>query len=352
MTAITKADLSGEDEWYEHQSISVDPGQELMRIDKFLINRLERISRNRVQSAIKAGAILVNNAATKANYKVRPSDVISIVLPKNPDVPDEISGEDIPLSVVFEDDYIMVINKQPGLVVHPGIGNYTGTLVNGLKYYFDNKKLPILKNNSVDRPGLVHRIDKDTSGLLVIAKTEDAMTHLARQFFDHSIERTYQAIVWGGFDHKHGTVDGNIARHPTDRMKMHVFEEEEIGKRAVTHYTVLEDFYYVSLVECRLETGRTHQIRVHMNYLGHPVFNDKRYGGDSIRKGTVYSKYKQFVDNAFTLCPRQALHARSLGFIHPVSEEYMSFQAELPEDMASVLSKWRSYYETKGNTSD
>lgn len=352
MTAITKADLNGEDEWYEHQSISVDPRQELMRIDKFLMNRLERISRNRVQSAIKGGAILVNDEHTKANYKVRPHDIIRIVLPKNPDVPDEVAPENIPLDIVYEDAQVLVINKQPGLVVHPGTGNYTGTLVNGLKYYFQNRELPILQNNPVDRPGLVHRIDKDTSGLLVIAKTEDAMTHLAKQFYDHSIERTYQAIVWGGFDKKEGTISGNIARHPTDRMKMHVFEEEDIGKRAVTHYTVLEDFYYVSLVECRLETGRTHQIRVHMNYLGHPIFNDKRYGGDSIRKGTVYSKYKQFVDNSFELCPRQALHARTIGFVHPVTEKYMRFSVDLPEDMSTVLEKWRAYFMTKDGSTE
>lgn len=351
MTAITKADLANDDEWYEHQRIIIDPKQELMRIDKFLINRLEKISRNRVQDAIKAGAILVNDKETKANYKVRHGDEISITLPKHPDDPSEIRGEDIPLDIVYEDEDVMVLNKQAGLVVHPGVGNQTGTLVNALKFYFDNKNLPLLPNNPADRPGLVHRIDKDTTGLMVIAKTDHAMTHMAKQFFDHSIERTYAALVWGGFDVEEGTIIGNIGRHPTDRMKMHVLDEGE-GKHAVTHYKVLADYYYVSLVECKLETGRTHQIRVHMNNEMHPLFNDKRYGGDSIRKGTVYTKYKQFVDNCFALCPRQALHAKSLGFVHPTTGEYMSFVAELPADMTAVIAKWRAYFETKGGATE
>lgn len=351
MTAITKADLAGEDDWFEHQSIAIDPKQELMRIDKFLINRLEKISRNRVQNAIKAGAILVNSKETKANYKVRHGDVISIVLPRNPDIPTELIGEDIPLNIVYEDEHVLVINKQAGLVVHPGMGNYTGTLVNALRYYYDQKQLPILKNNPEDRPGLVHRIDKDTTGLMVIAKTEQAMTHLAKQFFDHSIDRTYVALVWGGFEENEGTIIGNIGRHPTDRMRMDVLDDGE-GKHAVTHYKVLEDYYYVSIVQCKLETGRTHQIRVHMNHRLHPLFNDGRYGGDYIRKGTIYSKYKQFVDNCFELCPRQALHAQSLGFIHPESGEYLLFESSIPDDMSAVIAKWKAYFETKGGATE
>lgn len=352
MTAIRKADLSGDEAYFEHYTIKVDPGQEPLRIDKYLINKLEKVSRNRVQLAIKSGAIMVNDNTIKSNYKIRPNDSIKVVLPRSPEDSSIILAEDIPLDIVYEDEDLMVINKPHGLVVHPGTGNRTGTLVNALKYYFDKKELPVMPSNSNDRPGLVHRLDKDTSGLMVIAKSEVAMTHLAKQFFDHSIERSYHALVWSGFDQAHGTIEGNIGRYPNDRTKMCVFPEGEDGKHAVTHYEVLEDLYYVSLVKCRLETGRTHQIRVHMNYIGHPVFNDNRYGGDSIRKGTVYSKYKRFVENCFDLCPRQALHAISLGFVHPTSGKKMMFQSELPNDISAALERWRNYFEVKGGNTN
>lgn len=353
MTAIKKADLTGEDAYFEHHNIVVDPGQESVRIDKFLMNKLEKVSRNRVQLAIKAGAILVNDKTIKSNYKVRPNDTVKVVLPRNPENSNQIIPEDIPLDIVHEDDDIMIINKPYGLVVHPGTGNHSGTLVNALKFHLDSKKdLPVLPSNSNDRPGLVHRLDKDTTGLMVIAKTEMAMTHLAKQFFDHSIERSYQAIVWSGFEEQAGTIEGNVGRMPTDRTKMCVFVDGEEGKHAVTHFKVLEDFYYVSLVECNLETGRTHQIRVHMSHVGHPVFNDDRYGGNRIRKGTVYSKYKRFVENCFELCPRQALHAKSLGFIHPATGEKMFFESELPSDISAALDKWKGYYEVKGGNTN
>ncbi len=349
---MNNTDPSNDDEYYEHHTIAVDPGQEQLRIDKFLMSRLEKVSRNRLQLAIKAGAIVVNDKSIKPNYKIRPKDVIKVVLPKNVNDPDHIIPEDIPLDIVYEDDHLMVINKAAGLVVHPGTGNHSGTLVNALVHHFKQKDLPVMQGNSSDRPGLVHRLDKDTTGLMVIAKTEAAMTHLAKQFFDHSIERSYNAIVWSGFEQDAGRIEGNIGRHPTDRLRMHVHEDGETGKHAVTHYQVIEDFYYVSLVECRLETGRTHQIRVHMNHIGHPVFNDDRYGGDRIRKGTVYSKYKRFVENCFELCPRQALHAKSLGFVHPHTNEKMQFDSELPSDITSALNKWKAYFETKGGKTD
>jgi len=352
MSTSTNSELSYDEAYYDHQEIIVDPGQEQLRIDKFLMNRLEGVSRNRLQTAIKAGAIIVNEKKIKPNYRIRPSDKIKVVLPKTSDNPDHIIPENIPLDIVYEDDHVMVINKAAGLVVHPGTGNQTGTLVNALAFHFKEHVLPIMPSNTADRPGLVHRLDKDTTGLMVIAKTETAMTHLAKQFFDHSIERSYHSIVWSGFEKETGTIEGHIGRHPTDRVKMHVYEEGEEGKHAVTHYQVIDDYYYVSLVECRLETGRTHQIRVHMNHIGHPVFNDNRYGGDRIRKGTVYSKYKRFVDNCFELCPRQALHAKSLGFVHPESGKKMEFNSELPSDMTAALERWRQYFETKGGKTD
>ena len=351
MTA-KKAKDQVDEAYYEQTTIIVDPNQEQVRIDKFLMSRLEKVSRNRLQLAIKAGAILVNDKQIKSNYKVRPNDEITVVLPKNPNSPDHIIPEDIPLDIVYEDDHLLVINKAAGLVVHPGTGNHSGTLVNALMYHFKSKDLPVMQGNSNDRPGLVHRLDKDTTGLMVIAKTETAMTHLAKQFFDHSIERSYQALVWSGFEQESGRIEGHIGRHPTDRIKMHVFAEGEEGKHAVTHYKVIDDYYYVSLVECKLETGRTHQIRVHMNHVGHPVFNDDRYGGDRIRKGTVYSKYRRFVENCFELCPRQALHAKSLGFIHPDTGEAMRFESELPEDMTAAIKRWEAYFETKGGKTD
>ena len=348
----SKVDAYSDEEYYDYQTINVDPGQEQVRIDKYLLSRLEQVSRNRLQTAIKAGAVMVNDKQVKPNYKVRPKDVIKVVLPKHADSPDHIIPEDIPLDIVYEDDHLLVINKAAGLVVHPGTGNHTGTLVNALVYHFKSKNLPVMEGNTNDRPGLVHRLDKDTTGLMVIAKTESAMTHLAKQFFDHSIERSYQALVWSGFEQESGTIEGHIGRHPTERIKMHVFADGEEGKHATTHYKVIDDYYYVSLVECRLETGRTHQIRVHMNHVGHPVFNDDRYGGDRIRKGTVYSKYRRFVENCFELCPRQALHAKSLGFIHPETSEAMRFESDLPADMVAAIERWRAYFDTKGGKTD
>ena len=336
-------DQQGQDDLFEHHRIIVDRGQSTVRIDKFLFDRIEKTSRNKIQNGIRAGAVLVDGKEVKPNYKIKPGDEIVVVLPHDPTLGEVVEPEEMDLNIIFEDDDILVLNKPPGLVVHPGIGNYTGTLVNGLAYYL-HKDLPVMEGNAPDRPGLVHRIDKDTSGLLVIGKHEYALSMLARQFYDHSIQREYVALVWGVPEPSKGTVHTNLGRNPRNRMQMSAFPlEEEEGKEAITHYEVLEDLYYVSLVKCRLETGRTHQIRVHMKHLGCPVFQDARYGGDRIIKGTIFSKYKQFVDNCFSLCQRQALHARTLGFVHPVSGENMFFEAPLPEDMASVLEKWRHY---------
>ncbi|MCE4565594.1 RluA family pseudouridine synthase [Maribellus sp. CM-23] len=324
---------------YEHFRLSVDAGQSAVRIDKFLSNRIENSSRSRIQAAADAGNILVNGEAVKSNYKVKPNDDIQIVM----DYPRrelKIIAEDIPLDIVYEDDQLIVLNKPAGLVVHPGHGNYSGTLVNALAYYF--KDLPLF-NSEDPRPGLVHRIDKDTSGLLVVAKTEHAKIHLARQFFDKTSERLYQAIVWGNVKDDEGTVTGNIGRSLNNRQVFTVFPEGDYGKPAVTHYRVLKRIGYVSLVECRLETGRTHQIRVHMKYINHTLFNDSNYGGDQILRGTTFSKYRQFVQNCFKILPRQALHAKTLGFIHPTSGEKMSFNSELPEDMAQAVEKWENY---------
>lgn len=331
------------EEFYEHNRITIDPKQTPIRIDKFLMDRLEKVSRNRVQNAIILGNILVNDQKVKNNYKVRPFDQISVVLPTNPDDIPDLKPENIPLDVVYEDDDVMVINKQAGLVVHPGTGNSSGTLVNAILYHFSQNKLPLLQGNREDRPGLVHRIDKDTTGLMVIAKTDFAMTHLAKQFFDHSIERTYQALVWGDVEADGGVVNAHIGRHEKDRLLMYAFEDGSQGKEAITHYKVLERLYYVTLIQCNLETGRTHQIRVHMKHLGHTLFNDERYGGNRIMKGTVHQKYKQFVENCFTLLPRQALHAKSIGFIHPRTEKLMYFESPLPPDFDAALSKWRNY---------
>ncbi|MFV0590430.1 MAG: RluA family pseudouridine synthase [Draconibacterium sp.] len=324
---------------YEHFRLSVDAGQSAVRIDKFLANRIENASRSRIQAAADAGNILVNGEAVKSNYKVKPNDDIQIVM----DYPRrelKIIAEDIPLNIVYEDDQLVVINKPPGLVVHPGHGNYSGTLVNALAYYF--KDLPLF-NSEDPRPGLVHRIDKDTSGLLVVAKTEHAKNHLARQFFDKTSERLYQAIVWGSVKDDEGTITGNIGRSINNRQIFTVFPEGDYGKHAVTHYRVLKRIGYVSLVECRLETGRTHQIRVHMKYINHPLFNDSNYGGDQILRGTTFSKYKQFVQNCFKVLPRQALHAKTLGFIHPTTKEKMLFNSELPDDMIQAIDKWENY---------
>jgi len=324
---------------YEHFRLSVDAGQSLVRIDKFLSNRIENSSRSRIQAAADAGNILVNGEAVKSNYKVKPNDEIQIVM----DYPRrelKIIPEDIPLDIVYEDDQLVVINKPPGLVVHPGHGNYSGTLVNALAYYF--KDLPLF-NSEDPRPGLVHRIDKDTSGLLVVAKTEHAKIHLARQFFDKTSERLYQAIVWGSVKDDEGTITGNIGRSINNRQVFTVFPDGDYGKPAVTHYRVLQRIGYVSVVECRLETGRTHQIRVHMKYINHPLFNDSNYGGDQILRGTTFTKYKQFVQNCFKVLPRQALHAKTLGFIHPTTKEKMSFNSELPNDMTEAIEKWTNY---------
>ena len=327
------------DEMYEHFSIVVDKGQKMLRLDKFLVDRMEHCSRNRIQQAADSGLLLVNGVAAKSSYKVKPLDHITFVMPY-PKRELEIIPEDIPLNIVYEDDSLIIVNKQPGMVVHPGCGNYTGTLVNALTFYL--KDIPLFQKGDM-RAGLVHRIDKDTSGLLVIAKTDEAHTCLAKQFFDHTIHRRYVALVWGNFEEDEGTIVGNIGRNPRDRQQMYVFADGSDGKHAVTHYKVLRRYGYVTLVECRLETGRTHQIRVHMAWKGHPLFNDARYGGDRILKGTTFSKYKQFIENCFSLLPRQALHARSLGFVHPTTREEVYFDSELPADLQTVIDKWEMY---------
>lgn len=335
-----------EQELYEHIRIVADKGQALLRLDKFLMNRIENTSRNRIQNAIDAGSVLVNDKPVRASYKVRPLDVITVVLP-DPPRDTEVYPEDIPLDIIYEDDDVLLVNKEAGMVVHPGYNNYTGTLVNALTHHLN--QLPTLPGNT-GRPGLVHRIDKDTSGLLVIAKNEWAMTYLAKQFFEHSIERRYIALVWGDIE-QDGTVSGYIGRELKDRRIMAVHDDPEQGKWSVTHYKVLERMGYVTLIECQLETGRTHQIRAHMKSIGHPLFNDASYGGDRIRKGTVFAKYKQFVDNCFTLLPRQALHAQSLGFVHPKTKEKIIFEVPIPEDFRLALEKWKSYASEKGTDS-
>lgn len=326
-----------EDELFEHFRFDVPKGQLLLRIDKFLMNLIPNATRNKIQNAATAGDIYVNDLPVKSNYKVKPFDVVRIML-SHPPFENRVDPENIPLDIVYEDEALLLINKPAGLVVHPGHGNYTGTLVNALAYHFEN-----LPKNSSERPGLVHRIDKDTTGLLVIAKTEAAMTHLAKQFEAKTSEREYIALVWGTVKEEEGTIEGNIARHLKDRMQMAVFADPEIGKPAITHYKVLERFGYVTLVSCILETGRTHQIRVHMKHIGHPLFNDARYGGDLILKGTTFTKYKQFIDNCFKVLPRQALHAKTLGFVHPTTGEMMRFDTELPQDMQECIEKWRNY---------
>ncbi len=332
-------DEEQQDELYEHFAISVDRGQSLLRIDKFLFNRLESTSRSRIQAAADAGNILVNGASVKSSYRVKPLDSISIVLPY-PRRELEILPENIPLEIPYEDDELLIVDKPAGLVVHPGHGNYTGTLVNALAWHL--REVPMFREGDM-RAGLVHRIDKNTSGLLVIAKSERAHAKLAKQFFDHTVHRRYNALVWGDFPQDEGTITGHIGRSVKDRLKMAVFPDGEQGKHAVTHYKVLERFGYVTLVECRLETGRTHQIRVHMEHTGHPLFNDERYGGDRILKGTTFAKYKQFIENCFELMPRQALHARSLGFRHPATGQDVVFESGLPADFQAVIDRWRAY---------
>lgn len=326
------------DGMFEHFRFVADKGQQLLRVDKFLVDHMQRASRNRIQQAADAGCILANGRPVKSNYRVKPDDVISVVMDR-PRYEHEVIAEDIPLDIVYEDDTVLVVNKPAGLVVHPGHGNYTGTLVNALAWHFRNN--PDYDVND-PRMGLVHRIDKDTSGLLVVAKTPDAKTHLGRQFFNKTTKREYVAVVWGIPEPEKGTITGNIARNPKDRLQMAVFPpDSEIGKHAVTHYEVIERLNYVSVVKCVLETGRTHQIRVHMMHTGHPLLNDARYGGAEILRGTTSAKYRQFVHNCFDVCPRQALHARTLGFVHPVTGEEMFFSTPIPPDMAAMIDRWR-----------
>ncbi len=328
-----------EQEFFEHFSITVDKGQAPLRIDKFLSAKMVNASRTKIQIAANTDCILVNTKAVKSNYKVRGGDEISLVMAEPPRE-HEIEPENIPLNIVFEDEHLIVVDKPAGLVVHPGFGNYTGTLVNALAYHIKDSEL-FQKDNT--RPGLVHRIDKNTSGLLVVAKTEIALTHLAKQFYDHSTERKYLAMVWGTFEEKQGTITGYLDRDIRNRMKMHVYQNEGEGKWSVTHYKVLEEIGYVSLVECQLETGRTHQIRVHFESINHPLFNDAKYGGAAVIKGTTFSKYKSFVENIFKIIPRHALHAKILGFTHPITKERMTFESKIPEDMTTAIEKWRHY---------
>lgn len=331
---------SGGQELWEHYRFVAEKGQTLLRVDKFLVCHIDKTSRNRIQQAAEAGCILVNGKPVKSNYRVKPFDVVSLVMDR-PKYELEIIPEDIPLDIVYEDADLLVVNKPAGLVVHPGHGNYSGTLVNALAYHFkDNPDYDV----SDPRLGLVHRIDKDTSGLLVIAKTPDAKTCLGKQFFNKTTHRQYVAVVWGKFDEESGTVEGNIGRSLKDRLQMAVFPDGDYGKHAVTHYKVLENLGHVAVVQCQLETGRTHQIRVHMKHIGHPLFNDARYGGDKILRGISTAKYTQFVQNCFKICPRQALHAKTLGFVHPTTGEEMFFNSEIPEDMSALIKKWEEYY--------
>lgn len=327
------------DDLYEHYSFTADKGQSPLRIDKWLMNKVENATRNKIQDAAKNGSIFVNGTPVKSNYKVKPNDQIRVLF-QHPPHENLLVAEDIPLDIVYEDDQLLVVNKPAGMVVHPGHGNYSGTLINALIFHFDN-----LPNNSSERPGLVHRIDKDTSGLLVVAKTEHAMAHLTAQFKAKTSEREYVAIVWGNLEEDQGTIEGNIGRHPKNRLQNTVFLDDEAdkGKPAVTHYKVLERLGYVTLVSCKLETGRTHQIRVHMKHIGHTLFNDERYGGNLILKGTTFTKYKQFVENCFKVLPRQALHAKTLGFMHPTKNEFMSFDTPIPQDMQDCIEKWKGY---------
>ena len=344
MTEEHTPEVELDDDLFEHFRFDIPKGQEFLRIDKYLMHMLPNSTRNKIQNAATNGNIYVNDVPVKSNYKVKPLDVVRILL-SHPPFENRVDPENIPLDIVYEDETLLLVNKEPGMVVHPGHGNYTGTLVNALAYHFEN--LPM---NSSERPGLVHRIDKDTSGLLVIAKTEAAMTHLAKQFEAKTSEREYIALVWGNVKEDQGTIEGNIARHVKDRMQMAVFADPEIGKPAVTHYKVLERFGYVTLISCQLETGRTHQIRVHLKHIGHTLFNDERYGGHLILKGTTFTKYKQFIDNCFKTLPRQALHAKTLGFVHPTTGEMKRFDTELPQDMQEVIEKWRGY--SKNHNSD
>ena len=336
---MKEEELFDQQELFEHYRFQADPGQSLLRIDKFLADRLMNASRTRIQNAANAGNILVNNSAVKPSYKVKPGDIVQVVLP-TPPREIEIEAENIPLNIVYEDDDVLVVNKEPGMVVHPAYGNYTGTLVNALMWHF--RDLPLF-NSGENRPGLVHRLDKNTSGILVIAKNEYALNRLSKQFYDRTTDRRYNALIWGIPDPREGTITGNVGRSIKDRKVMQVFKDGTEGKTAITHYKILEDLGYISLIECKLETGRTHQIRVHFSHIKHPLFNDEEYGGDQILKGTTFTKYQQFIKNCFKILPRQALHAKSLAFNHPVTGKRLSFDSDLPDDMVQVIEKWRKY---------
>ena len=325
------------EELYEHYRFTASEGQIPLRVDKFLMNFIENATRNKIQQAAKAGNILVNDKTVKSNHKVKPKDVVRVVL-AHPPHENLLVAEDIPLDIIYEDKEVIVLNKPARLVVHPGHGNYSGTLVNGLIHHIEN-----LPTNSNERPGLVHRIDKDTSGLLVVAKTEFSMAHLSKQFFDRTTERLYYALVWGNIEEDEGRIEGHIGRSFKNRLQMDVFPDGEYGKHAVTHFKVIERLTYVTLVQCKIETGRTHQIRAHFKHIGHTLFNDERYGGNEILKGTTFTKYKQFVENCFKVLPRQALHAKTLGFTHPTTGEFMQFDSPIPEDIKNCLEKWRTY---------
>ena len=336
---MTEEELVDQQELFEHYRFKADPGQSLLRIDKFLSDRLENSSRTRIQNAANAGNILVNNNTVKPNYKIKPGDIVQVVLP-TPPREIELIPEDIPLNIVYEDDDVLVVNKEPGMVVHPAYGNYTGTLVNALMWHF--RDLPLF-NTGESRPGLVHRLDKNTSGILVIAKNEYALNRLSKQFYDRTTDRRYNALIWGIPDPREGTITGNVGRSIKDRKVMQVFKYDTEGKTAITHYKVLQDLGYISLIECKLETGRTHQIRVHFSHIKHPLFNDEEYGGNVILKGTTFTKYQQFIKNCFKILPRQALHAKSLAFNHPVTGKRLFFDSNLPDDMVQVIEKWRKY---------
>ncbi len=329
-------DEGSETELYEHHRIIADKGQGLLRIDKFLMSRIENASRNKIQQAAKAGNIFVNDKPVKQNYRIKPLDVVSVVMTHPPRI-NEIIPQEIPLNICYEDAHLIVINKSPGMVVHPGHGNWDGTLVNALLWHFQHT------GSKEINPLLVHRIDKDTSGIILVAKTEEAQTRLARNFYDHTIDRTYQALIWGVPKEDEGTIIGHVGRNLSNRLIMSVFPDGEHGKHAVTHYKVLRNFSYISLIECRLETGRTHQIRAHMKHIGHPLFNDEKYGGSKILRGTTSGAYKKFIENCFAEIPRQALHAKSLGFIHPVTRKKMYFDSDLPDDMKHVITRWEEF---------
>jgi 23S rRNA pseudouridine1911/1915/1917 synthase len=343
---MTEEELADQQELFEHFRFQADPGQTMLRIDKFLTDRLMNASRTRIQNAANAGNILVNNNPVKPNYKIKPGDIVQVVLPTPPREVDLIP-ENIPLNIIYEDDDVLVVNKEPGMVVHPAHGNYTGTLVNALMWHF--RDLPLF-NTGESRPGLVHRLDKNTSGILVIAKNEYALNRLSKQFYDRTTDRRYNALIWGIPEPPEGTITGNVGRSIKDRKVMQVFKDETEGKTAITHYKVLENFGYISLIECKLETGRTHQIRVHFSHIKHPLFNDSEYGGDQIIKGTTFTKYQQFIKNCFKILPRQALHAKSLSFNHPVTGKRLSFDSDLPDDMVQVIEKWRKYISGRDST--